>query len=59
MNGTRLTLHHHIKEIVRAYPENSFFFVRNIIAAGLAGVLGAAIGSPMYLVKVRIRFLSL
>lgn len=52
MNGTRLTVHHHIKRFVGASPENSFFFLRNIVAAGLAGIIGSAIGSPLYLIKV-------
>eukprot|EP01127_Copromyxa_protea_P004768 TRINITY_DN14594_c0_g1_i1.p1 TRINITY_DN14594_c0_g1~~TRINITY_DN14594_c0_g1_i1.p1 ORF type:complete len:319 (+),score=34.95 TRINITY_DN14594_c0_g1_i1:34-990(+) len=55
MNGTRLTFHHHIKDIVGAHPENRFFFFRNILAAGTAGILGAMIGSPLYLVKVRLQ----
>eukprot|EP01126_Amoeba_proteus_P036286 TRINITY_DN3693_c0_g2_i1.p1 TRINITY_DN3693_c0_g2~~TRINITY_DN3693_c0_g2_i1.p1 ORF type:complete len:197 (-),score=25.03 TRINITY_DN3693_c0_g2_i1:573-1163(-) len=58
MNGTRLTIHQHIKEYVGAIPENNFFFARNLFASGLAGIIGATVGSPMYLVKVKRGFRS-
>lgn len=54
MNGARLGLHGTLKEqLFGATPGQSFLFLRNLCAGAMAGMIGAFVASPLYLIKVR------
>jgi hypothetical protein len=53
MNGIRFGSHKYIKDAlcsVAGTKKPSYF--QNVFASGLAGVLGAVVASPLYLIKV-------
>ena len=37
-------------------PDSSFKMLRNVVAGGISGIIGATIGSPLQLVKIRFFF---
>jgi len=55
MNGTRLGSYGPIKRIIGATPEKSFYFMRTILAGATAGAISSIVGSPFFLVKVRLQ----
>jgi len=55
MNGTRLGSYSHFKTILGVDPKSKYFFPKNLLAGASAGMLGACLASPLYLVKVRMQ----
>lgn len=56
MNGMRLGLYDYVNKHVRTSgAEDPFFFLKNLTLAGSAGGLGAFLGNPFFLVKVRLQ----
>eukprot|EP01133_Synstelium_polycarpum_P002666 gene2666-3081_t len=55
MQGVRLGTYDSIKTLLGADPSHSSYFLKNMTAGALAGGLGAAVGSPFDLVKVRMQ----
>jgi len=55
MNGTRLGSYGPIKRLIGASEQNSFYFLRTVIAGASSGALSALVGSPFFLVKVRLQ----
>eukprot|EP01084_Bolivina_argentea_P115051 204687_1 len=55
MNGTRLGSYGPIKRLLGAEPNRSLFVMRTVAAGAISGCLSAVIGSPFYLVKVRLQ----
>eukprot|EP01084_Bolivina_argentea_P147420 257921_1 len=55
MNGTRLGSYGPIKRIIGATPDSSFYILRTVVAGATSGALSAFIGSPFFLVKVRLQ----
>ena len=59
MNGPRLGLFESLQKLYGATDPTCYTFpIRNIAAAATSGILGAAIGSPFFLVKARIQAAS-
>ncbi|CAH0514845.1 unnamed protein product [Peronospora belbahrii] len=59
MNGPRLGLYQPLQQFYGATDPTAFSFpIRNLAAAATSGMIGAAIGSPFYLVKARIQAAS-
>lgn len=48
MNGTRLGSYGPIKRLVGAEPDNSFYFLRTIVAGATSGSISAVVGSPCF-----------
>jgi len=56
MNGSRFGSHHAMKKYCCShYDQERPTYSQNVLASGLAGVFGAFVGSPFYLVKVRLQ----
>ena len=55
MNGTRLGSYGPIKRLIGAEAESSFFILRTISAGAISGALSAFIGTPFFLIKVRLQ----
>lgn len=55
MNGTRLGSYGPIKRVIGASENNSFYFLRTVFAGAISGALSAFVGSPFFLVKVRLQ----
>lgn len=53
MNGLRFGSHKYIKDALCSVTGNTKpSYGQNVIASGIAGVLGAVVASPLYLIKV-------
>jgi len=56
MNGVRFGSHDFMKDIICTLCNSEKpTYLQNVFASGLAGVFGACVGSPFYLVKVRLQ----
>lgn len=56
MNGLRFGSHKYIKDALCSVTGNTKpSYGQNVIASGIAGVLGAVVASPLYLIKVRLQ----
>lgn len=55
MNGTRLGLYEPIKRLLNGDVHSSPHPIKNVIAGSTSGVLAAIIGSPFFLIKVRLQ----
>lgn len=58
LNGTRLGLYNYLKQTMvaeGAQEGTSSFFFLNVASSALSGAVGAAVGSPFYMVKVRLQ----
>ena len=55
MNGSRLGSYGPIKRTINANPDSSFYLLRIITAGGISGAIGAVLGNPFFLIKVRMQ----
>ena len=55
MNGARLGSFGPLKRYFNAQPNEALFLPKIIMCGAIAGTLGASIGSPFFLVKVRLQ----
>jgi len=55
MNGTRLGLFDHLKRFTLKTPLVDYPGLANILCGATAGIVGAFVGSPFFLVKTRLQ----
>ncbi|KYQ92328.1 transmembrane protein [Tieghemostelium lacteum] len=55
MQATRLGTFDVFSQLLGAHADQDYFFIKNLLAGASAGALGAALGSPFDLVKVRMQ----
>ena len=55
MNGTRLGMFDHLKRIANSTFLKDYVTLSNVMCGAAAGVTGAFVGSPFFLVKTRLQ----